>query len=180
MKWFIRIAISVFALLVFGVVALWAAGHRSGAGKIHGSVEVSASPEKLWTWLSDGEKMRQWVSWTVEVRNTSPRFDAVGAKRVMVMKDENNGGELVRVEATCLEYSAPRQMRVALSSQEMFDGQQVYRLTDLGNGKTRLEVEGTFHFGMWLAQLMEPFITPAAQKKMDMDLAQLKTLAEKA
>ena len=34
--------------------------------------------------------------------------------------------------------------------------------------------------GTWMARLMEPFITPAVQKKMDNDLEQLKKLAETA
>jgi uncharacterized protein YndB with AHSA1/START domain len=178
MKWVIRIAGSVFALLLIGVVVLLAMGHRAGAGQLHSSVDIAAPPAQVWTWLSDGDKMRQWVSWTVEVRNATPQFDAVGAKRVMVMKDENNGGELIQIETICTEYAPPARMKVALSSAGMFDGEQSYRLTDLGNGRTRLELNGTFHFGMWMARLMEPLITPGAQKKMDADLMQLKKLAE--
>jgi hypothetical protein len=31
---------------------------------------------------------------------------------------------------------------------------------------------------MWIAQLLEPLITPSAQKKMQSDLERLKSLAE--
>ena len=39
-------------------------------------------------------------------------------------------------------------------------------------------VPGRFRYTVWLAQLMEPLITPSAERKMVADLAHLKSLIE--
>ena len=41
-----------------------------------------------------------------------------------------------------------------------------------------MESTGEYRYTMWMAKLMEPLITPSAQKKEDADLARLKTLVE--
>jgi carbon monoxide dehydrogenase subunit G len=71
-------------------------------------------------------------------------------------------------------------MDLAMSTPGAFEGTEIYRLTDLGNGRTHLEVISRYHYTMWVAQLFEPLITPAAQKKMDGDVARLKSLVETA
>jgi uncharacterized protein YndB with AHSA1/START domain len=177
MKWVGRIAGGMLVVLVLAVAVLFLMGHRSGAGSIHASAELNGSPDQVWPWLSEGEKLKQWVSWLVEVRGSEPGM-AVGAKRVMVMKDENNGGALMEIEGVCSEYAPPSRLSFQLSSGGAFDGQQAYRLTDLGNGKTRLDVDSHYHFASSLAQLMEPLITAAAEKKMVGDMARLRGLIE--
>src|SRR5262249_49916754 len=132
----------------------------------------------IWPWLANGAKQQRWVSWMVEVRGPSPNFSRPGDKRVLVMKDENNGSTLMEIEATCADFVSPDWLHVRLASQGMFSGSQDYRLTPLGNGRTRLEIQGKYEYSMWMARLMEPLVTPAAQAKMVKDLATLKSLVE--
>ncbi len=179
MKWTLRIAGGLLALLVLAVAVLFALGHRPNAGRVHASAEFNASPEEIWPWLSEGDKAKQWVSWLVEVRSGASTRSAVGSKEVWVMRDENNGGQLVEIEGTCTEYERPSRLGVRLSSSGMFDGQQNYRLTNLGNGRTRLDIEGQYHFSQWFAALMAPLIIPAAEKKLAGDVARLKSLIER-
>jgi hypothetical protein len=94
------------------------------------------------------------------------------------MKDANSGDMPMTIDSVCTRNEAPIYKEVALSTPGAFDGRQSYRLTDLGNNRTRLEIDGRFHYSMWFAQLMEPLITPEARKKMDGDLAHLKSLVE--
>jgi carbon monoxide dehydrogenase subunit G len=70
-------------------------------------------------------------------------------------------------------------MDLAMSTPGAFEGTQTYKLTDLGNGRTHLEIAGQYRYTVWIAQLFEPLITPAAQKKMDDDAARLKSLVER-
>ena len=81
--------------------------------------------------------------------------------------DENNGRALMEIQSTCSEYAPPSLLTVQLSVSGMFEGRQSYRLTDLGNSRTRMEVDTTYTFGQWFAALMEPLITPAAEKKAE-------------
>ncbi|HLK63664.1 MAG TPA: SRPBCC family protein [Bryobacteraceae bacterium] len=175
MKWVIRIVGGLLLLLVLAGVGLYVASHRANAGKMHTSAELNGSPELIWPWLNDGDKLKQWVSWLVEVRGWK-NGGGPGDTRVLVMKDENNGGMLMEIASVCTDFAPPSRLGVKLSVSGEFDGDQVYRLTDLGNGKTRVEMDSRYRFASPFAQLMEPLITAAAGKKATGDLAHLKEL----
>jgi hypothetical protein len=100
----------------------------------------------------------------------------VGGQRVWVMRDENNGGELMEIQFTCTEYAPPARLTSRTRTAGVFEGLSSYRLTALGNAKTHVEEDGQYQYSMWLARLMEPLITPQADKKMRSDLARLKQL----
>lgn len=176
LKW---IGIVLASLIVLPMITLLVMGHRPNAGKVHASTEIAASREQVWQWLDNNDRLKQWVSWLVDVQEPQPGPHAVGSHRVWVMKDENNGGELLNLDGVFKEYQPPSNFTVAIASPlYQFDGSQSYRLTDLGNGRTRIDIDGRYHYQQWLANLMEPLVTPLAQKKMVGDLARLKTLME--
>jgi carbon monoxide dehydrogenase subunit G len=178
MKWIVLSFKAIGLLLLVAACGLWLAGRRAGAGHLHSEIEVNRPVAEVWDWVSEPEKLKQWISWLVEVRTDDMGHGGVGVKRVLVMRDENNGGELVNIESTCTEYAPPKLLRTNLVVPRMFDGTQSYRVTDLGNGSSRLEIDSQFHFGNPFAKLMEPLITSSAQKKMRRDIARLKQLAE--
>jgi len=59
------------------VVTLLILGQRKDAGHMHGSIEIAASPQQLFPWLVEGDKLKQWVSWLVEVRVPDPTVHGV-------------------------------------------------------------------------------------------------------
>jgi hypothetical protein len=61
--------------------------------------------------------------------------------------------------------------------QALFSEDISYELSDL-NGKTRLVLTGVANYKTWFAKLLEPVITPAAQKKLAEDTARLKALVQ--
>jgi uncharacterized protein YndB with AHSA1/START domain len=179
MKWLKWIGIALAALIVIPIGTLLILGHRANAGRSHVSVEIAGSPEQVWVWLDDSARLKQWVSWMVEVREPQPPRHAVNAPLTWVMKDENNGGMLMALDGRITQYDPPNRLAVAISSREyQFSGDETYVLTNLGNGRTRIQVDSKYHYDMWLANLMEPLVTPAAEKKMVGDLARLKSLVE--
>ena len=178
MKWLKWIGIILAAVLILPLVTLFALGHRANAGHAHASVEINASPEQIWPWLDDGDKLKQWISWLVEVRESGPAAHAVGANRVLVMKDENNGGMLMEISGQYTEYAPPTLMSMRLSTPQEFDGSQTYHLESLANGHTRFNIDSHYHFANWFANLMEPVVTPIAEKKMVGDAVRLKSLLE--
>jgi uncharacterized protein YndB with AHSA1/START domain len=176
MKWAIRIGGGLLAALLLAAVVLAAMGQRSNAGRLQASVDVNASREQVWPWITEPEKLKQWVSWMVEVRGGATT--GVGSKSVWVMRDENNGGQIMEIHSICSEYTPPSQLRVTVGVEQAFGGDQIYRLQDLGSGRTRLEAVGRYRFDMWFAKLLEPLITPAAEKKLVGDMTRLKSLVE--
>ena len=180
MKWLKWIGIVLAALIILPVAALFAMGFRQGAGQMHASAEIAAPPDSVWPWIDDGAKFKQWVSWTVDVTYPDPqKTHGVGASRVLVMRDENNGGALMRITTRCSEYVPSSLMTVHMTDGDgMFEGDQTYKLTGIGNGHTRIDVSSHYRLNQWFANLMEPLVTPAAEKKMKMDIAHLKSLVE--
>ena len=59
-----------------------------------------------------------------------------------------------------------------------FNGDVLYTLTDLGNGRTRVEQDGRFTYDSKLVSLMEPLLTPDAMRKMFDDMKRLKEKVE--
>jgi hypothetical protein len=171
MKWVIRIAGGLVLVLAAGAVLLLIMGHRANAGRAHVSTEISASPAQIWPYLNEGDKLK--------VRGWDAQSQGVGTTRIWVLKDENNGGQLIEVQAKCTEYAPPARLALLLSSSNVFDGEQSYQLVDLGNGRTLLKVDARYHFTQWFPALMEPLITPQVEKKMVGDVARLKALVER-
>ena len=178
MKWIVRIAGGLVLVLAAGAVLLLIMGHRANAGRAHASTEISASPAQIWPYLNEGDKLKQWVSWLVEVRVPDPTVHGVGASSVWVMKDENNGGALMQIVAKNREYAPPSHLVIQISVEGEFTGENVYELVDLGNGRTRLEMDSRYRISNWFANLLEPVVTPAARKKMVADEARLKSIVE--
>ncbi|MBC7926796.1 MAG: SRPBCC family protein [Bryobacteraceae bacterium] len=161
------------ATVVLGAVVLTAMSMRPGAGQMVSSIEIAATPERLWPWLSDGDKALKWVSWLVEVRPVSKD------KEIWVMEDKNNGGQKMEIEGTLVKSDFPRSMTVHLKAEGGFEGDQTYELTSLGENRTKLVVTSQFRYLQAFARLMEPVITPSASKKLQEDLDKLKSAVER-
>lgn len=176
LKW---IGIVVAALIVLPLLTLIVLHYRPGAGKMHASTEIAAAPRQVWDWVDDSQRLKQWVSWMVEVQEPQPVHRAVGSTLTWVMKDENNGGASMKLNGRITEYTPPSRLALAISEPVYgINGLQAYTLTDLGNGRTRMDIDAHYDYGNWFASLMEPLVTPAATKKMNGDLARLKALIE--
>lgn len=174
MKFVVWLLGGVAGLVLVAVLVLSGMTMRPGANKARAEVEIAASPAQVWPWLREGEKAKKWVSWLVDVRDAGPE------KQVWVMHDMNNGGERMEIESTVLKSEFPRSMTVSLVVPGGFNGQQVYTLTDIGGGRTKMGIEASFKMDAMLHRLMEPLITPAAEKKMQADLGSLKAAVEKS
>jgi uncharacterized protein YndB with AHSA1/START domain len=175
MKWLKWIFIVPVALVALATAALAIAGHLPDADRIRTSTEINAPPGKVWAFLNDEQNMKKWVSWLVDVKQSGPR--GPGSTLTLTMRDENNGGALMRFQSLCTEYVPPTRLGETFIATE-FKGSETYLLTDLGNGKTRLDIDSRYQFSQWFANLMSPLILPAAKSKLTADLAHLRALVE--
>src|SRR5437016_5378114 len=83
-RWVDRMGGGFLVGILLAAAVLFIVGHRANAGQMHASAEMNGSPEQIWPWLNEGDKLKQWVSWLVEVRGWESGL-GVGAKRVWVM-----------------------------------------------------------------------------------------------
>jgi uncharacterized protein YndB with AHSA1/START domain len=179
MKWYKVVAI-LGAVIVGGSFAvLFALGRLPDADRFRTSTDIDAPPAKVWAFLDDEQNMKKWVSWLEDIKRTGPH--GAGATLTITMKDANNGGQIMRFDSRCTEYVPGSLLSESMDAPEYgFDGVVSYRLTDLGNGRTRLETDSRFHFAQWFANLMSPLVMPAARSKMLGDLEHFKALVEKS
>lgn len=164
-------------LVIVAAGTLLAMGMRAGAGRNDATIEITRPREVVYAWISEPGKLTQWVDWLVEVRQDPPGADGIVRREVWVMDDPNTKSRMELV-STMLQVEVPRFVSATVFAPGVFDGEVSYTLTDLGNGRTRLDYRSHFTYGPWLYRLIEPLVTPEAQQKLEADLATLKRLVE--
>lgn len=177
MKWFLRIAAGLGGLVAVAVLVLLGLGQREGANRLHGSINIAKPPSAVWPFLFQEEKLKQWISWLVEAKPSEE--PTVGRHGKWVMRDENNGGQLMTIDSVVTAVEPGRRPDVDISVAGMFTGQGSYILAALPGGGTRLETNQQYRFSNWFAQLMMPIVARAAESKAAGDLKRLKEAAEK-
>lgn len=178
MKWIFRIVGALVVVIVVSVLGLWIASNRRDAGRMRGSVEISRSPDEVFEWMTDPGLLTQWVGWLSEVRpdSTTPA-EGIGHRETWIM-DDPRMKQKVAIPGTITLWEPPQQIGVHIEAPNMFEGDVFYKLTDLGNGRTRVEQDARFHYLDRFAALMEPMVTPEAMRKMVDDMHRLKTKVE--
>ena len=178
MKWIVRILGVLVAVVVVCVLGLWIASNRRDAGRMRGNIEIERSPEDVWAWMTEGDKLTQWVGWLAEVQpdSTTPA-EGIGHRETWIM-DDPRMKEKLRVPGTITLWEPPSQMGVHIEVPNMFEGDVLYKLTELPNGHTKVEQDGRFKYLDRFAALMEPLVTPEAMHKLVADMQRLKSKVE--
>ena len=178
MKWVLRSLLVLVSVFVVTVMGLWFASNRSDAGRMRGSIEIARPMDVVWPWMTEPARLTQWVGWleAVEPDSTSPA-EGIGHRETWVMNDPRVK-ETLRVPGTITLWEPPNQMGVHVEMPGMFTGDVLYKLTDAGNGRTRVEQDGRFRYESQLAKLMEPMVTPDAMRKLVADLNRLRQKVE--
>lgn len=178
MKWLLYLGVGLVGLLVLAVVILLALGGGRGTSHLEASVEVDRPPAVVFTWITEPDRLREWVGWLVEIRPLTAQRLQPGAREIWVMEDRNNNNQRMEIETEIIEHRANEAVTARLTAAEGFTGRVVYGLTPLGADRTRLTYAADYEFHHWLAKLLNPVITRSAQQKLEEDLARLKQRAE--
>ena len=175
MKFWTKIVLlTLAAIIVVPVVALWIAGLLPDADHMVTSVVLRQKPEAIWPWLYQSDKVKQWVSWLVDIREAGTGDIAVGQSAIWVMEDRNNGNERVEFTGTVEAVEPNKRIAIRLSAPGGFRGSNVYLLTPLPDGRTRLDSDSRYIFDSAFARFMSPLIYWQAKKKMLGDLEALR------
>jgi uncharacterized protein YndB with AHSA1/START domain len=177
MKVLLWIFAGIVGLVVLAVLVLLALGLRGGANEIRNSITISRPPAEVFAWLTEPDKLKQWISWLVEVR-IEGQPGVPGSRAVMVM-DDPSMKKRVEMSSTLVKSDPPRLVELKLEMPGMFTGDISYAL-EPKDGGTLVNTVFRFHYDVFFARLLEPLITPQAKKKQVMDFATLKTKAEAA
>src|SRR3954464_2401589 len=146
MTWILRILGALLCIIVLAVVVLAILGMGQGADEMRASIDIARAPSAVWPWITEPEKQLKWVSWLVEIRPVGEKKEGVGMRSVWVMEDKNNGGRFMEINGELTAAEKDKRVAVKLESPGAFDGTASYTLTDLGNGRTRMDSFGKYHF----------------------------------
>lgn len=178
MKWIARILGGALVLFVVCALGLWIASHRRDAGRMRGNIEIARPVDQVWAWMTEPAKLTQWVGWLSEVQTDSLSSpEGIGHREIWVM-DDPRMKEKLHVPGTITLWEPPNQMGVHVEVPKAFEGDVLYKLTELPNGHTRVEQDGRFTYLDRFAALMEPVVTPEKMRKMFADMQRLKSKVE--
>jgi uncharacterized protein YndB with AHSA1/START domain len=180
MKWILIVLGSLFGLLILGAAVLLAMGTRADSNRITTSLVIHQKPEAIWPWLYESEKVKQWVTWLVEIHEEGHGEPTPGGKAVWVMEDRNNGNHRVEITGVVQSVERARRLQITMTAPEGFHGDNVYTLVPQPDGSTRLDTDSRFVFDSSLARLMTPLIRWQAKKKLVDDQNHLRALLEAA
>lgn len=161
-------------LLLAGAGTLLALGRREGAGWNTASVAIAAPPEAVFPWLTEPARLQRWVGGMVDGEVVTPGPVRPGSRsRETVMM----GSERTEMVSTVTALEPGRALEVSIDG-DGFRMDTRYEVEADGRGGTRLRFQGVTRYERPFPRLMEPVITPAAQEKLEEDLARLKALVE--
>jgi uncharacterized protein YndB with AHSA1/START domain len=178
MKWLKFALITLAAVILIPAAALAILNSRADANRLHYSVVIRKSPEAIWPWLYEPEKLKAWVSWLKDVHRDTQGNPVPGANFTWTMEDANNGNQAMTINGRVEASDPPRSLTVNLSSPGAFQGSATYKLTPSADGSTLLESDSRYDFENGFARFMMPLIMREARKKMDTDYSHLKSLVE--
>ncbi len=178
MKWLKKVLKIILLLVVVGVLGLYLYGFRPGAGQNSATVEINRPSAQVWRYLTHDDLVKSWVSGLEVIRHETKELTGVGARLYL---EERYEKELAKMEMTITSFDPPRRMAFTIEglgdSSSGFTETGEYALVEQ-DGDTRLTLSAFSVYHGFLPRLFEPLITPAAQKKLEGDLARLKSLVE--
>jgi uncharacterized protein YndB with AHSA1/START domain len=178
MKW-LKISIaSLLGLILLTTAAMAIANMGADSNRIVSSMVFQAKPAAIWPWLYEPDKVKQWVSWLVEIRESGSGEPVPGGQAVWVMEDRNNNNMRMEITGTVQSVERYHRIAVALNAPEGFHGTSVYTLTEQTDGSTLLQSDSRYTFENGFARFMTPVVCWQAKKKMVSDLDHLRALLE--
>jgi uncharacterized protein YndB with AHSA1/START domain len=137
-------------------------------------VVIDAAPEVVFPYLYEPDRLRLWLGGFVESRSQTPGPLRVGTRSTDVFTEN---GRTIEMETEVIELKPNRSLGVTVDNKMVFTEQR-YELRPEGAG-TVVEIDMEAR-GKGLTRLMGPFLGGMLRKRLDEDLARLKTAVESA
>lgn len=144
--------------------------------KAQGSIEIVATPDRVWRFMVDPEKIKQWWIGLEEFEFENERGGGPGER---FFCEERAGGRLMRLYFVYTEWVPARRLAFSMTLGDVLKGrEQVWSVTPIDTGcRFTLEEEITLPFGV-VGRVLETFIAGQLEARVGKMLAILKGLAE--
>ncbi len=141
-------------------------------------VLIDRPAAQVWRYITVDSLTLKWVGGLKEIHHVRGPVGAVGE---VLQMSEGVEGQKFEMEMEITAFEPNRHFGFTLRSlgdpNYGFHEVGEYQLEENG-GRTRLRLSGTSEYFGFIFKLLEPMITPSAQKKLVQDLARLKSLVE--
>ncbi len=170
MNRFTKILLTVVLLAALTSAALWIVGGKKSQYKTQLVIDAPASA--VFSYLTEGDKLKQWVTGLTEIESTSQSFDEIGARMSVVFRE---GDRQFRFDDSVLRYEENKFLSIQ-SKNNISSTTSIYALEEQ-DGKTQLDFsvkKSRLGFGRMLAI----FSSDDVQNRMEQDTQRLKNLVE--
>ena len=180
MKTMLFVLAIVVVLFVAVLVGLYIAGRRGNGVTHQTSIEIAAPAERVWPWLVDAERVKEWVGGLKTIESLTPdKGLEAGARDRLVVEVGGQQHELFS-EVTRVEPGRVVEQRLWQGGAMAWHELARFTIEPLGDQRVRFVVTANYTYTTTLGVIMEPIIRVAATKKLKEDLARLKILVEAA
>jgi uncharacterized protein YndB with AHSA1/START domain len=93
--------------------------------KIERSIEVAATPEKVWPWLIESNKIMKWFTLLQKFEYTGDKQSGAGAT---FYYEEKSGGQLLKLHYIVTEWSENKTLAFSVTSGSLKKDDQVWSL----------------------------------------------------
>ena len=171
LKWILGGLVGILLLLF--IVLYFLSDGMSGIVENRTEIEIEKPANQVFTWISESEKLKQWMHGLKEDIPINGDSLRVGSKSKIIVEDEQGRFEMI-VEITQLKMN--ELLAVHITS-EGFEVNAVYKLSESGD-VTTLNYEGRAHFKSLFLRLITFVIKPASQQQLENNFNKLKSLVE--
>ena len=170
----------VAGLFVVVVGGLYIAGRRGNGAHHETSIEIAAPPDRVWPWLIDSERVKQWVGGLKAIESLTPDKGLEAGARDRLLIEVSGQQHEIFSEITLVEPGRVVEQRLWQSGALAWHEVARFTIQPLEEDRARFVVTACYTYTTLPGVIMEPIIRIAAGKKLKEDLARLKSLVEVA
>lgn len=136
------------------------------------AVEIARTPDVVFGWITEPDKVQQWIGGLVSSEQLTAGGPRVGARSREVIAEH---GQRVELNAEITRYRPNEEFQVRLRGPG-FDAMSTFELRERGGATiVRNVIETRFKL---MLKMLAPVLAARTQRKLEDDLARLKRLAE--
>ncbi len=167
-KWLITTVLA----LAGGLILVWTIGGSMADYRVQ--VSIAATPAQVYPFLTEPERLKQWLGGLVESKPLTEGGTRVGARSLEIVEES---GRRMEMESVVLDVRTNELLAVEISS-SMGQMRSEYRLAGDG-ARTRVDHTMNVRYKGFI-RFIAPFIKGMVQKKIEGDLERLRQVVEAA
>ena len=176
MNSFSRLLFTILFIICVGGASLWIIG--GGTSRYSTSVEIEATPDTVFDWLVDGDKIQQWSTGVSEVASFTDPDKSIGDRDTTTKRTATINGETIESNDRIMRFERATTFSVQ-SSNDKFVRTTIFQLDPTANDTTELSYRMQVR-RIGMGRFLAAFDKSNVDDRMITEIKKLKQLAEAA